>query len=142
MYKSILVFCFILPFKKVLSQDSNHLSAFNFLEGVWKMGSGSNSFFEQWRRMGVNELAGMSYKIQGTDTIVFERVRITGSGKEINYLAKLKNQNQGKEIPFRLISDKDHTFIRETCFLQTKCSKKLSRTIPPEAEGILARSLL
>ena len=33
-------------------------------------------------------------------------------------------------------------FIRETCFLQTKCSKKLSRTIPPKAEGIIPRSLL
>ncbi len=28
-------------------------------------------------------------------------------------------------------------FICETCFLQTKCSKKLSRTIPPQAEGMI-----
>ncbi len=33
-------------------------------------------------------------------------------------------------------------FICETCFLQTKCSKKLSRTIPPKAEGLIPRSLL
>ncbi len=113
MQKSTLFFYFILASFAALAQDGNKLPVLHFLEGTWKMGNGSKSFFEHWARRGPDELSGMSYRIKGNDTIVFERVRIAGSGSEINYLATVKNQNEGKEVPFRLISEKDQTFIFE-----------------------------
>lgn len=96
-----------------MAQDKKPFAAFDIWIGVWKTGEGASAFFEQWKKNGAGELAGTSYKIKAKDTIIFERVIIRQAGKVVNYLASVKNQNQGKEVPFRLVSAAKETFIFE-----------------------------
>jgi hypothetical protein len=43
--------CF--SFGTVLAQPAGNLSSFRQLEGIWKMGSGEKSFFEEWQSVWV-----------------------------------------------------------------------------------------
>ena len=88
----------------VSTQSLKDLPAIQNLAGTWKMGSGTKSFYEHWHWVSANEISGKSYKLKQQDTIVFESTRIKKEDKLINYLALVKNQNERKEIAFRLES--------------------------------------
>ena len=101
----------VLMVAQAIAQADHRMNALKCLAGIWKMGKGANSFFEQWWTVSDQELGGKSYKLDDRDTIVFEQTKIVLSGNEINYIAKVKHQNQGREVAFRLISDKEKTFV-------------------------------
>jgi Domain of unknown function (DUF6265) len=95
------------------AQTLRELSALQHLSGIWKMGAGEKSFYEQWYWVSPDEIAGKSYKLKEKDTIVFESTRIKNQAGQINYLSRVKNQNQGKEIAFKLQTSANQTLVFE-----------------------------
>jgi len=96
-----------------LAQENKILKQLEPLKGTWKGGKGTNVFYETWRTDDNRMMSGMSYKLKGTDTIVFEWTKIIVSGSDLSYVAKVKNQNQGKEVAFKLVSHSNKTFVFE-----------------------------
>jgi uncharacterized protein DUF6265 len=95
------------------AQSLKELPSIQPLAGVWKMGSGAKSFYEQWHWVSSEEIAGKSYKLKERDTIVFESTRIRSEAGQTNYLSQVKNQNGGKEIPFKLLTAANQTLVFE-----------------------------
>lgn len=95
------------------AQPLRELAALQNLSGTWKMGSGAKSFYEHWHWVSANEISGKSYKLKEQDTIVFESTRIKKEDKLVNYLATVKNQNEGKEIAFKLDSSANGKLVFE-----------------------------
>ena len=95
------------------AQSLKELPAIQHLAGLWKMGSDTKSFYEQWHWVSSEEIAGKSYKLKEKDTIVFENTRIKNQAGQISYLSRVKNQNGGKEIPFKLLTSANQTLVFE-----------------------------
>lgn len=83
------------------------------LKGTWKTMVNGKTIFETWNLQSEIEMSGMSYKLNNSDTVIFERTRIVRHNKQISYIAKVANQNQGKEVVFKLVSSFNKTFIFE-----------------------------
>src|SRR5882724_7047092 len=93
-----------------------HIELFNQLQqlnGVWKTEVKGKTIFESWKLINDHEMSGMSYRIKNTDTVVFEQTRIVYRDSQLFYIAKVKNQNDGQEVAFKLISSTNKTFIFE-----------------------------
>jgi len=83
------------------------------LKGTWKADIKGKIIYETWRTGVGDELSGMSYKLNGKDTIVFEQTRIVNQNRKLSYIAKVTNQNEGKEVAFKLVSSSNNTFVFE-----------------------------
>ena len=83
------------------------------LNGTWKMETAKGPLYESWVKMAENEMQGGSYKINGKDTIRFEIVNLSKRADGIFYIPQVKNENEGKAIPFKLISSASNNFIFE-----------------------------
>src|ERR1700749_2584045 len=83
------------------------------LKGTWKADIKGKIIYETWRPGVGDELSGMSYKLNGKDTIVFEHTRIVNRNNQLSYVARVTKQNEGKEVGFRLVSSSNKTFVFE-----------------------------
>jgi uncharacterized protein YciI len=72
----------------------------SFLEGTWF--AEKNNTYERWDKFNEQQLKGFSYKMKNSKLLIDEYVDITKGEKNIIYTATVKNQNQGKSIPFTL----------------------------------------
>jgi hypothetical protein len=52
-------------------------------------------------------MSGLSYEIRNNDTVSFETIRLELINDEIFYIPNVRNQNQGKQVRFKLISFDD-----------------------------------
>ena len=110
---SILLICCISHSLPIFCQSKVKIQALQALQGTWKTGKDANTLYESWIMKNDHELSGKSYKIRGADTVVFEETRIVEDAGQLSYLAKVRNQNQGKEVPFKLISSANNKFVFE-----------------------------
>lgn len=85
------------------------------LPGVWIAEFSHHSIIEKWRfDSGENELYGESLKIQNLDTTKIETIRLLVIDKKIQYIPKVFNQNQGREIIYDLNkSEDDFVFVNK-----------------------------
>jgi len=82
----------------------------HFLQGTWKMEN--KEIYEHWDKTNESTLKGFSYSLKDGKMTVSEYLEITEINKEINYKATVLNQNQGKEVKFKL-TKKDSTYTFE-----------------------------
>jgi len=68
---------------------------------------------EQWKKINDNKLTNHSFKLNGTDTTWLESVELSRNGKTITYLSIVKNENEGRAIPFTLTASTPEKFIFE-----------------------------
>lgn len=81
----------------------------DFLQGNWKMENKEE--YEHWDKLNENTLKGFSYKLEAGQMTISEYLDISETNKQITYTATVLNQNQGKEINFKLKrSDSLYTF--------------------------------
>lgn len=81
----------------------------DFLQGTWKMEN--KEIYEHWDKPNESALKGFSYSLKDGKMTVSEYLEITDINKEINYKATVLNQNQGKEVKFKLtLKDSTYTF--------------------------------
>ena len=82
----------------------------DYLQGTWKMEN--KEIYEHWDKPNESALKGFSYSLKDGKMTVSEYLEITDINKEINYKATVLNQNQGKEVKFKL-TKKDSTYTFE-----------------------------
>ena len=75
-----------------------------WLVGLWENKRAKGSTFEQWSKAGETELKGKSFMLKEKDTVVFENIRLVQKKDGIFYIPTVKDQNNGKEIPFKSTS--------------------------------------
>lgn len=86
------------------------LSKVDFLIGTWKV-EGKEAY-ESWRKEG-NILIGESYKKRGDQKYISETLEIKEVESTYIYTATVKNQNEGKGIPFTLQEVKNDLYSFE-----------------------------
>ncbi|MBX2976845.1 MAG: hypothetical protein KF721_11975 [Ignavibacteriaceae bacterium] len=109
----ILVYCLI-HFSRInfcQLKEFTELSA--KLPGVWIAEFSHHSIIEKWSiDFGENELYGESFKIQNLNTTKIETIRLLEIENKIQYIPRVFNQNQGREIIFHLNkSEDDFVFV-------------------------------
>lgn len=83
------------------------------LTGLWKMDSKRGILYEEWQVGGNNQLKGRSYKINNNDTILLENVVISLKNNAIFYTPTVRDQNDQKPVPFKLISNNNNRYVFE-----------------------------
>ncbi|MBX3242202.1 MAG: hypothetical protein KIT80_14525 [Chitinophagaceae bacterium] len=77
----------------------------DFLQGRWKMEN--KEVYEHWDRLNDQAMKGFSYSIKNGQVKVSEYLNIVRNSKSIIYTATVLNQNQGKEIEFKMTKADD-----------------------------------
>jgi hypothetical protein len=83
------------------------------LEGLWKMKTKRGAICEEWKKVNKNYLQNKGYMINGTDTIITERVALQRSNDDIFYTSIVEDQNNKKPIVFILTKSESNTFVFE-----------------------------
>lgn len=101
------------------------LSAFNFagnnntfkklyvLEGTWKMDGKRGAVYEEWKKLDRNTLAGRSYILINSDTIVNETIKLANLKAGIFYTATVAKQNNNQPVAFKMTQVEDDKFVFE-----------------------------
>lgn len=90
------------------------LKNFRWLLGAWSV-LGDSSLVEVWKRDGASKFSGTGYKLKcNADTTlrVIEKLQLKYGANGIEYLAGVSDQNDGKDIHFASVWDKDTTSVR------------------------------
>lgn len=109
----LLLFASIACNASAQSYSDKDFKALFALQGLWKMETGRGPIYEEWQKKDDNKLAGRSYRVSNSDTIIMERLELYFSGNEIVYSPAVSNQNNGKAVPFKLISNSDGRYVFE-----------------------------
>lgn len=79
----------------------------------WMVGTWENvdkpGNFERWD-YGLDALTGKGYKVKGDKETILEHLKITSQGHTLFYHVTVPNQNNGKEITFRLSKQGNNSF--------------------------------
>lgn len=90
------------------------LERFNWLEGNWSAKNKDGSLsFENWKKLNDSTMVGNSYVLSGKDTLFSEKMSLEERNSNINYIPVVSNQNDGKPVPFELMSFGPGTIIFE-----------------------------
>lgn len=79
--------------------------------GTWQMKTKKGILGETWKKSNTNELNSEGYKITGKDTTKLEKVQLVKKDDGIYYISTIKDQNDAKPIPFKLISSTNNQFV-------------------------------
>lgn len=105
-----LIFVFLALFSIHSFSQNVSLQNLEFLIGTWKV-EGKESY-ESWKKKG-DKLFGQAYKIKEGQKIVSENIELKTIENEIIYTPTVFDQNEGKGIPFKLISSENDLFSFE-----------------------------
>ena len=108
--KPFVIIILALFFPCVNQQDAYTL--LQQLSGTWQMQTSKGALYESWTKTAENEMQGGSYKINGTDTIHFEIVKLSRQADGIFYVPVVK-ENDDKAVAFKMISSANNNFIFE-----------------------------
>src|SRR5690606_25908045 len=92
------IILFLLP----ACNTSSELSDLNWVLGKWQVNESNN--FEEWEKIDDHLFRGKGYVVKNNDTLITETIEIVRQGKELFYIPVVSGQNEGKPIPFKLIS--------------------------------------
>ena len=109
--KSIAIFIVVLLCGFTCQQDV--FSELQELSGTWMMESKRGAIYETWTRTGKDEMQGRSFKLNGTDTITLENVRLSKLEDGLFYIPIVANQNDGKAVTFKMINANNRTYVFE-----------------------------
>lgn len=82
-----------------------------WLAGKWQNKTPDGIAFENWRVADDSTLKGESGFIRGTDTMISETIVLEQRNNVVSYVPTVKNQNEGKAIPFKLIEAAGDSFV-------------------------------
>ena len=71
-----------------------------WLIGTWVNQSPRGNIYESWNKANDKELAGISYVINETDTIILENIQLLQEHEQVFYIPVVKNQNGGLPVRF------------------------------------------
>ncbi len=82
-----------------------------WLTGKWQNKTPGGIAFENWKIADDSTLTGESGFIKGTDTMISETIVLEQRNNIVSYIPTVKNQNEGKAIPFKLIEAAGDSFV-------------------------------
>jgi len=83
------------------------------IAGTWHTKRTKGDIYETWQRRSAKEFAGLSYTVSNGDTMPLEKVRLYLQGTEIIYAPVAIQQNDDKEVLFKLKSIEGNRFVFE-----------------------------
>jgi hypothetical protein len=83
----------------------------SWLAGKWQNTSPEAISYENWTVLNDSTLVAVSGFIKGKDTVVLETVSLEERNGELNYIPTVKDQNEGKPVPFKLIEAAGDSFV-------------------------------
>jgi Domain of unknown function (DUF6265) len=90
------------------------LEPFARLSGQWIANGDDGKILEQWYAGSENRiLEGGSFQINGTDSILTERLTIAATDSGIYYIAAVKGQNNNQPVAFRMMPSENGQLIFE-----------------------------
>ena len=95
------------------NDEKGKVRKFSWLNGTWTNISAEGSLYEIWRPESDSTLEGISFMTSNNDTVFSEKMRIEFSNNECCYIPVVKNQNDGKPVIFKLISEIDGKYVFE-----------------------------
>lgn len=108
------VILLLVGFYSDVKAQKNPSKTFEFVLGSWEMQTPKGKIVEQWSEGADKILKGKSYRINAKgDSVLSETLQIRKIGKDLFYCSTVANQNDGKEVCFKLISTKDRIYIFE-----------------------------
>lgn len=95
--------CILICFPLILSsQNFQNTSEFEWILGNWKTTDSKTIFAENWQKINDTLFLGIGLVISKKDTVSYEDLSLTVRAKGVYYSAKVKNQNKGKTVDFKL----------------------------------------
>lgn len=100
------------PKNKEVSITSG-LANCQWIEGEWTNNSEQGMLVEKWSRLNDTCMSGLSFLINGKDTLFSEKIRLCVRNKEVFYLSAVQGQNGNQEVSFELIHSTSDSLIFE-----------------------------
>lgn len=97
----VLVISFFALLTCCTSKNEN-FESLSKLEGQWSMKFDQSEVMERWKIVNDTLMEGISYEINGADSVVSETVQLILRGSDIFYIPTTAGQNDGNPIPFKL----------------------------------------
>jgi hypothetical protein len=95
------------------TSSDNSINKLDWLLGTWKNASSEGTLYEIWNKSSDSVYSGHGFMIVNNDTVFSERISLQQQGSHLYYIPTVKNQNEGKAVSFKLISDVRGEFIFE-----------------------------
>jgi len=83
----------------------------NLAGGSWQMKTKKGILGERWKQVSENDMRSQGFKISGTDTTMLETVSLIQKGGNIYYISTVKDENEGKSVPFKLTKSTNNQFV-------------------------------
>jgi hypothetical protein len=106
--KAVLLTALLLPymnFQQPLSQKLYVLAG-----GTWVTKTKKGFICERWQKINDTELRDQGFKVTGNDTTLVEEVQLIEKDGQAYYIPTVRNQNEGKQVPFKLTQVKGNQF--------------------------------
>jgi len=120
----------------------------SWLLGSWHSVMPEGTIVEEWKAENDSVFSVRSFFVSGTDTSFGETVTLEQKGNELYYIPVVKDQNEGKPVPFRLSSpagpelafeNPEHDFPQKIVYrkiaedsLMTEISGKMGKKVHAE----------
>ena len=105
---------FFVGFYSNVKAQKDPSKTFSFVLGSWEMQTPKGKIVEQWSQVSDKILKGKSYRVNAKgDSVLTEILQIRKIGKDVFYCSTVADQNDGKEVCFKLISTKGQIYIFE-----------------------------
>jgi hypothetical protein len=82
-----------------------------WLTGCWANKSGKTTSYELWKKINDTLYEGKSFTIKGDDIAVDETMQLVERENDLWYIPTVKAQNNGKPVPFKLISSDNKQLV-------------------------------
>ena len=105
-FLSLVCVSWIFPQKSLVSKSE-------WLIGTWENKTEEGSIYETWIKKNDKELAGKSYMLNKSDTMILETIQILEKQGELFYIPTVPTQDGGKAVPYGLKQLTDHEFMFE-----------------------------
>jgi Domain of unknown function (DUF6265) len=83
------------------------------LGGQWEMATSRGKLLEQWELPSKVAVAGKSFKIRNTDTMLMETLEVRYNNQGITYNSLVSGQNGGEAVAFALVSADSGRYVFE-----------------------------
>ena len=93
--------------------QKNSILMLSWLIGKWKSVNDKLITYEIWEKKNDQLYSGTSFTLKGEDTLFQESITLQQNGNEIYYIPLVKDQNEGKPVPFKFTKIKDGEYYFE-----------------------------
>lgn len=93
-------------------------SAINWISGNYSLKSNYGNYFENWKKTDSVTYYGLGYFMdaENTDTLFRQRMKLQQTSEGIFMYYNVKNQNDNKDVEFRLTKQENRVFTFENPF--------------------------